>query len=83
MAADRRPQSSRLSVAAFGAAGVAVVCCAGLPLLAAALGGVSLATVLGIGAGAVALVASASLAAAFFRVRRRRSCQLKERASVD
>ena len=42
---------------ALGVAALAVLCCAGLPLLVAVLGGLALGTVLGVGTGVVALVA--------------------------
>jgi hypothetical protein len=44
---------------ALGAAVVAVVCCAGLPLLAAAVAGATLAAVAGVGAGVVFLASAA------------------------
>ena len=43
-------------VVALGVAALAVLCCAGLPLLVGVLGGLALGTVLGLGAGVVALV---------------------------
>lgn len=55
---------------AVGVAALAVVCCAGLPLLVGVLGGLALGTVLGVGAGVVALVV---LVTAVFVTRRRRA----------
>jgi hypothetical protein len=72
---DRRERgvdsATRDGLAAAGVAAFAVVCCAGLPLLAALVGGVALGTLLGVGAGVLAaLVVGGALAA---RVRRRRN----------
>lgn len=55
---------------ALGVAAVAVLCCAGLPLLVGVLGGLALGTVLGVGAGVVALVL---LVTAVFVTRGRRA----------
>jgi hypothetical protein len=52
----------------IGAAIVAIVCCAGVPLVASAVGGVALTTLLGVG-GAILAVA---LVGAALAVRRRR-----------
>jgi hypothetical protein len=54
----------------IAAAGVAIVCCAGLPLVAGVLGGLAITTLLGVG-GAVLAVALVGTALAF-RLRRRR-----------
>ena len=78
MAAERQGRSSGVTLLALGAAALAVVCCAGLPLLIAALGGLTLAAVLGIGAGAVVLGAIALLVAIPVRARRHRECNPKE-----
>ena len=78
MAAERHGRSSGLTVLALGAAALAVVCCAGVPLLIAALGGLTLAAVLGIGAGAVVLGVIAFLVAILVRTRRARHCDAKE-----
>jgi biotin transporter BioY len=62
--------ATRERLAAVGVAVFAVVCCAGLPLLATLAGGVAVGTLLGVGAGVLAaLVAGAALAA---RARRRK-----------
>ncbi len=55
---------------ALGVAALAVLCCAGLPLLVGVLGGLALGTVLGAGAGVVALVV---LTTAVLVTRRRRA----------
>ncbi len=63
--------ATRDGLAAVGVAVFAVVCCAGLPLLAALVGGVALGILLGLGAGVLAvLVVGGALAA---RARRRRN----------
>jgi hypothetical protein len=64
--------AARTSLAAVGVAIVAIVCCAGLPLLATLAGGIALGTLLGVGAGVLAvLVVGGALAV---RARRRRNC---------
>jgi len=65
--------SAKGGVAAFGIAAFAIVCCAGLPLLAAVAGGVALGTVLGVGAGLVAVLLL--VGAVVMRARRRRACK--------
>ena len=63
--------ATRERLAAVGVAVFAVVCCAGLPLLATLAGGVAVGTLLGVGAGVLAaLVVGGALAA---RARRRRN----------
>jgi hypothetical protein len=59
----------RGDLVALGAAAVAVVCCAGLPLLGAAIGGLTAAAVTGLGAGALFL----AVLAAVLVIRRRRA----------
>ena len=64
--------ATRYSLAALGVAVFAVVCCAGLPLVATLAGGVAVGTLFGVGAGVLAvLVVGGALAA---RARRRRNC---------
>jgi hypothetical protein len=72
MAGDERGRGSapRDGLAALGVAVSAVVCCAGLPLLAALAGGVALGTLLGVGVGMLAALAVGGALAA--RGRRRR-----------
>jgi hypothetical protein len=60
---------SRPASVGIGAAVLAIVCCAGLPLIASVLGGLALATLLGL-AGAILAVALIA-AALVLRVRRR------------
>jgi len=67
-------------LAAFGVVAFAVLCCAGGPLLAAVAGGLAFGAVLGIGAGAIALVVLATIAE--LQVRRRRACGV-HRVQVD
>jgi hypothetical protein len=55
-------------------AAIAIVCRAALPVLVAALAGLTFATVLGVGGGLIALIAALSAAVIFLRARRRRSC---------
>ncbi len=67
------PQTGRKrGLAALGVAAFAVVCCAGLPLLAGLLGGIALGSVLGVGVGALAVVIVSALIVA--RGRRQRAC---------
>jgi len=64
--------SPKIGLAALGIGAFAVVCCAGLPLVAGVLGGVALGSVLGVGAGALAAVVVIVLVVA--RARRQRAC---------
>jgi membrane protein implicated in regulation of membrane protease activity len=61
----------------LGAAGalLAVACCAGLPALAAIVGGLTVAAVIGISTGALLAALVASLAVLIWRGRRRRACE--------
>jgi membrane protein implicated in regulation of membrane protease activity len=61
----------------FGAAGalLAVACCAGLPALAAIVGGLTVAAVIGISTGALLAAAVVALAVLIWRARRRRACE--------
>ena len=52
----------------------AVVCCAGLPAIAAPLGGLSLAAIPGVGGKLVALAGLVGAIALIIRARRQRSC---------
>jgi len=63
-------------LAAVGMAALAVVCCAGGPLLAGVLGGIALGTVLAVGAGVVAILV---LVTGVVVMRRRRAvaCRVK------
>ena len=60
-------------VGAPAAALLAVACCAGIPVIAAALGGITAAAVIGVVAGLIATVALGVLALLFVRGRRRRA----------
>jgi hypothetical protein len=51
-----------------------VACCAGLPALAAGLGGLSVAALLGVGGGALALIGVGAGVVVLVRARRRRAC---------
>lgn len=53
---DQARRGARGGIAALAIAGIAVACCAALPLLLALAGGVAVAIVLGLGAGLVAAV---------------------------
>ena len=80
MADPGRLRSSGFSLVPLGAAVVAVVCCAGLPALTLGLGGLTLAAVLGIGAGVIAVAAALILAIVALRGRSHRSRASRERA---
>lgn len=71
-----KPQGSQgtpgTGLAALGIGAFAVVCCAGLPLVAGVLGGVALGSVLGVGAGVLAVVVVIALVV--LRARRQRAC---------
>lgn len=64
--------SPKMGLAALGIGAFAVVCCAGLPLVAGVLGGVALGSVLGVGAGALVVIVVIVLVLA--RARRQRAC---------
>ena len=73
MLTARRASDSPTATIAIGAAAVVIVCCAGLPAIAAFLGGVTLGATLGLGLCAVLLGALAWTAVALFvRTRQRR-----------
>ena len=63
----------RTGVLAVGTAAFAVLCCAGLPLVASLVGGLTLAGVLGVSAGVLIAAAAVATAVVAFRTRRRRS----------
>ena len=69
----RRAKDAGTMLAPVAVAAVALVCCAGLPALAGTFAGLTLATVLGLGGGLLALLALASGAALILRARRSRS----------
>jgi hypothetical protein len=74
-----RPQENSnvwTGVAGLGVLALVVGCCGALPLAVAIAGGVALGALLGVGAGAVALIAVVSLIVV--RARRRSACQAPE-----
>jgi hypothetical protein len=75
MLTPRRTGDTPTTTLAIGGAAVAIICCAGLPAIAAVLGGLTLGAMLGLGLGAVLIGALAWTAiAAFARTRQRRRC---------
>ena len=74
----RGGQSDSVPLFAFGAGLVAVGCCAVLPLLAAVVGGLAAAAVIGIGAVVSLAVMSLGVFALVLRTRRRRARSLFE-----
>ena len=62
------------TVLALAVVAIAIVCCAGLPALAAVFAGLTLATILSVSGGLVALIAAVAGTALILRARRRRSC---------
>jgi hypothetical protein len=70
----RRAEDTSMVLAPFAVGAVAVLCCAGLPALAALFAGLTLATILGVGGGLVALIVAVAGTVAIPRARRRRSC---------
>ena len=66
----RARSGSRTGLAAATVGLVAVVCCAGAPLIAGLVGGIAVGSVLGVGAGVLALIVVAAVVA--WRARRRR-----------
>lgn len=69
-------------VAAAGVAAFAVVCCAGLPLALGLLAGLTLAGVVGVGGGVLAVAAGGSLVYIALRARRRRACATGDRGTL-
>ncbi|MHB1568445.1 MAG: hypothetical protein ACYCXW_05570 [Solirubrobacteraceae bacterium] len=75
-----RASDSPTATLAIGAAGVVIVCCAGLPAIVAFLGGLTLGAILGLGLGAVLLGALTWTAVALFvGTRQRRRCAERSR----
>ena len=77
----RRTKDTGTVLAPLAIGGIAIVCCAGLPAIAAAFAGLTLATILGIGGGLVAVIAAAAGTGMMLRARRRRSCPPTHRPS--
>ena len=69
-----RPRDAGTLLVPVAVAVVAIVCCAGLPVLAGVLAGLTLAAVLGVGGGLIALIAALSACVILLRARRLRSC---------
>ena len=63
----RRTSNSNTGLTALAMAAVAVVCCAGAPVLAGLLGGVALGSVLGAGAGVLAVAVVLAVVAMHWR----------------
>jgi hypothetical protein len=77
---DARPTGPAFAVAA-GA--FAVVCCAGLPAIGALIGGITIAGILGVAGGVLALAALVAGAALAVRAcRRRGSCPPRARGRI-
>lgn len=68
--------SGRATGPALGVAAgaIAVICCAGLPAIGALLGGITIAAVIGVAGGVLALAAVGGGAILLVRARRRHSC---------
>jgi hypothetical protein len=70
----RRDSSDNITVAAVAVTVIGVACCAGLPAIAAVIGGLTLAAVLGVAGGLLAAGALVATVVFVVRARRRRSC---------
>jgi hypothetical protein len=70
----RRAKDAGTLLAPVAVAVLAIVCCAGLPVLAGVFAGLTLATILGFGGGLIALIAVLAGTVLVLRARRRRSC---------
>jgi uncharacterized membrane protein YedE/YeeE len=70
----RRTPDTGTVLAPLAIGAVAVICCAGLPALAAVFAGLTLATTLGVAGGLVALIAAVAGTVVILRARRRRCC---------
>jgi hypothetical protein len=62
----------------FGAAAVAIVCCAGLPAVAALVGGLTVGAILGLGLGAL-IVGAVALTGGVMLTRKRRHARSSDR----
>jgi hypothetical protein len=69
-------------VLGIGAAVIGVICCAGLPAITALIGGITIAAVVGVAGGGLALAAIATGAVRLIRARRRRNASATTRRSV-
>lgn len=70
----RRAKDAGTLLAPVAVAALAIVCCAGLPVLAGVFAGLTLAVILGVGGGLIALIAVLAGTVFILRARRRRSC---------
>jgi hypothetical protein len=70
----RRTKDAGTLFAPIAVATLAIVCCAGLPVLAGVFAGLTLALILGVGGGLITLIAALAGATLILRARRRRSC---------
>ncbi len=68
---------------AVGAAAFAVFCCAGLPLVASLVGGLTVAGVLGVSAGVLIAAAAVATAVVVLRARRRRAAPSSMRTTSN
>jgi hypothetical protein len=76
-----RAKNTGTVLAPLAVGAVAIVCCAGLPALAAVFAGLTLAVILGVGGALVALIAAVAGTVTILRARRRRSCPPTQRPS--
>jgi hypothetical protein len=75
MLTTRRTNDSATAAIVIGTAAVAIACCAGLPAIAALIGGLTLGGILGLGLGAVLLgVLTWTATATLVRGRQRPRC---------
>jgi hypothetical protein len=73
MLSPERKSEAATATLGLGAAAIAIACCAGLPTIAALLGGLTLSAVLGLGLGALLLAALARTTTAVIIRRRHRA----------
>jgi len=76
----RSDGAAKTGLAAVGIGVLAVLCCAGAPLIVGVVGGVALGSVLGLAAGVIAIVAATVLVVV--RTRRRRACAARRPAAA-
>jgi hypothetical protein len=74
-----RDSSDNVPFAAVAVAVVAVACCAGLPAIAAVIGGLTLGALLGFAGGLLAVCAVVAAVVFAVRARGRRACAPQER----
>ena len=88
MTADRPDEEAsggeKLGLAGVGIALFAIVCCAGLPLIAGGVASsIAIGAVLGVGAGILALAALVALVVIWAQRRRKRACEAPERERLS